>query len=249
VNEPGAVPPAREVPPATRAERRELTRKRTRMLTGAAVALVALIALAGVAIVGLGGGSDDKTAGPATTSTAGPGITITLEAGDLATDSAGPATSFSTSQAQQLLATIRSYVEQAVVKPLRSGEPAGDLSSVFDAGTLARVAGVDRAVMVEEGLPKVTGDIDVVAKPVSFMGLGDQSGNLVLVTASVQFTVDGSIAGVKAPLHVDQRGDLVLAPDASGAWKVTAYRMAVTRSGGGVDTTTSSAPATTKAAT
>ena len=102
--------------------------------------------------------------------------------------------------------------------------------------------------MLEEGLPKVTGDITIVGKPVGFVGLGDQSGNLVLVTASVQFTVDGTISGVKAPLHIEQHGDLVLAPDASGAWKVTAYQMAVTRSGGGIDTTTSSTPTTTKAA-
>jgi hypothetical protein len=207
----------------------------------------ALVGLGAVAALMLGGGSENKTAGPATTNATDPGVTITLEAGDIATDSAGPATSMSPAQVQQVLATLRAYVEGAVVEPLRSGEAAGDLSTVFDAGTLARVTGIDRGVMVEEGLPKVTGAITVTGKPVNFVGLGDQSGNLVLVTASVQFAVDGSIAGIKAPLHIEQHGDLVLAPDGSGAWKVTSYRMAVTRSGGGIDTTTSSTPATTKA--
>lgn len=206
-----------------------------------------MIAAIAVAVLLLGGGSDDTNATKATTSTAGPGVTITLQAGDIATDSAGPATSFSAAQAQQVLATIRTYIDAAVVKPLRSGEPAGDLSAVFDPGTLARVTGIDRGVMVEEGLPKVTGDISVTAKPVDFVGLGDQSGNLVLVTASLQFTADGTIAGIKVPLRIEQHGDLVLAPDASGTWKVTSYRMAVTRSGGGIDTTTTSTPATTKA--
>ncbi len=199
-------------------------------------------------MLAVGGGSSDDNATKTTTSDAGPGVTLTLEAGDIATDSAGPTTSFSPAQAQQVLGTIRTYLDGAVMKPLRSGEPAGDLSTVFDAGTLARVTTVDRGVMLEEGLPKVTGDIAIVGKPVNFVGLGDQSGNLVLVTASVQFTVDGTMSGIKVPLHIEQLGDLVLAPDASGAWKVTAYRMAVTRSGGGIDTTTSSTPATTKAA-
>ena len=209
-------------------------------------ALVVIAAIA-VAVLALGGGGDDSNASRTTSTSAGPGVTITLQAGDIATDSAGPATSFSAAQAQQVLASIRTYVDGAIVKPLRSGEPAGDLSTVFDPGTLARVTGADRGVMVEEGLPKVTGDLTVTAKPVSFVGLGDQSGNLVLVTASVQLTVDGTIAGAKAPLHIDRRGDLVFAPDASGAWKVTSYQMAVTRSGGGIDTTTST-PVTTKAA-
>ena len=206
-----------------------------------------LIAAIVVGVLAAGGGGNDN-ATKTTTSDAGPGVTLTLEAGDIATDSAGPTTAFSPAQAQQVMATIRTYLDGAVIKPLRSGEPAGDLSAVFDAGTLARVTGIDRGVMLEEGLPKVTGDIAIVGKPVNFVGLGDQSGNLVLVTASVQFTVDGTIVGIKAPLHIDQHGDLVLAPDASGAWKVTSYRMAVTRSGGGIDTTTSSTPATTKAA-
>jgi hypothetical protein len=233
----------------TRADRRESQREAARrrriwLAVGGGLVVIAAIAVAALML----GGSNDSNATKATPSTSGPGVTITLQAGDITTDSAGPATSFSAAQAQQALATIRTYVDQAVVKPLRSGEAAGDLSTVFDTGTLARVTGIDRGVMVEEGLPKVTGALTIVAKPVNFVGLGDQSGNLVLVTASVQFTVDGTIAGIKAPLRIEQNGDLVLAPDASGVWKVTSYRMAVTRSGGGIDTTTTSTPATTKAA-
>jgi len=238
-------------PAPSRTSRRETQqavarrRRKIGLAIGGAVVVIAAIA---VAVLALGGKGSDDRAAKTTTSDAGPGITITLEAGDVATDSAGPATSLSPAQAQAVLTTIRTYVDGGVVKPLRSGEAAGDLSGVFDAGTLARVTGADRGVMLEEGLPKVTGDITVTGKPVNFMGLGDQSGNLVLVTASVQFTVDGTIAGTKAPLHIEQHGDLVLAPDGSGVWKVTSYRMAVTRSGGGIDTTTSSTPATTKAA-
>jgi hypothetical protein len=238
-------------PAASRTSRRDsqraVARRRRRIALAVGGAVVLVAAAVGVGLV-VGGGSSDNNAAKTTTSAAGPGVTLTLEAGDLATDSAGPTTSFSPAQAQQVLGTIRAYLDGAVIKPLRSGEPAGDLSAVFDAGTLARVTGVDRGVMLEEGLPKVTGDIAIVGKPVNFVGLGDQSGNLVLVTASVQFTVDGAIADVKAPLHIEQHGDLVLAPDASGAWKVTSYRMTVARSGGGVDTTTTSTPATTKAA-
>src|SRR6478735_10125202 len=235
-------------PGPSRVERRgsqqESARRRRRLAfaIGAAVIVVAAVA---IGVLALGGSNDDTGATKPTSSNAGPGVTFTLEAGDITTDSAGPATSFSAAQAQQVLGTVRTYVDTAVIKPLRSGQPAGDLSAVVDAVPPARATGVDRAVMLEEGLPKVTGDIVVAGKPVSFVGLGDQSGSLVLVTASVQFTVDGAIAGIKAPLHIEHRGDFVLAPDASGTWKVTAYHMAVTRGGGGVDTAAASSPSTT----
>ena len=130
-----------------------------------------------------------------------------------------------------------------MIKPLRTGEPAGDLSTVFDAGTLARVTGVDRGHVrgrAAEGHRRHHRR----GQARDFVGLGDQSGNLVLVTASVAFTVDGRISGVKAPLHIEQQGDLVLAPDGE-TWKATSYRMAVTRSGGG-ERPRPSTPATTK---
>jgi hypothetical protein len=233
----------------SRVDRRESQRDsaRRRRLLGFGIA-GALVLIAGVVIAAValgGGGDDDVTATKPTRSTAGPGVTFTMEVGNITTDSAGPPTTFTAAQAQQVLGTIRTYVDTAVVRPLRSGEPAGDLTPVFDAGTLARATGVDRAVMLDEGLPKVTGDIVVAGNPVSFVGLGDQSGNLVLVTASVDFTVAGTIEGIKSPLHVERRGEFVLSRDASGAWKVMAYHMTVSRGGAGIDTTTSSTPATT----
>jgi hypothetical protein len=42
-----------------------------------------------------------------------------------------------------------------------------------------------------------------------------------------------------------RRADLVLAPDATGAWKVTAYSMVVTREGGGLGTPTTTTSSTT----
>ena len=210
------------------------SRRRNRILitVGAGVLAVAVV----VAVIALSGGDGDD--GKASSPAAGPRTTVDLQVGDISSDSAGPTVAFTPEQAQQVLTTIRTYLDDAALKPLRSGRPAGDLSAVFDPGTLERVVGIDRPIMLQEGLPKVTGDLTLAASPVSFVGLGDQDGKLVLVTAALQLTIDGKIAGSKVPLHIEQLGDLVFAPDATGAWKVTAYKMAVTRSGGGVDVTT-----------
>jgi hypothetical protein len=196
-------------------------------------ALIVIVAVAAVVLTRSGGHRDGggTSLGRQTT-------TIALPAGDITAAGGGGNPSFTSDQADQVLSVIRTYVKQAVVKPMRSGGPAGDLSSVFDAPTLARVTGGDRPVMVQEGLPRITGKLKVASQPIALVALGDQTGKIVLVTAAIDLTADGRVAKVKVPLHVEQQGDLVLAPDATGAWKVTSYNMAVARSGGGIDVTT-----------
>jgi hypothetical protein len=135
------------------------------------------------------------------------------------------------------------YLEIATVEPLRTAQPAGDLSGVFDAAALARANGVDRPTLVDDGLPRVTGDLGVVVEPVASTGLGDQDGNLVAVTASVNVDVTGGTAA-EAPLGIKRFGYCVLVPDPAGVWKVSSYSIVVTRDGGGLDATTSTAETT-----
>jgi hypothetical protein len=150
-------------------------------------------------------------------------------------------------QADAVLKVVTDYVDAASVGPLRTAQPAGDLASIFDAGALARVTGVDRAVMVDEGLPKVTGDLSVTAKPVDVVALADQGGAIVLATASLDLEITGDAHVRAGPLKVARRGDLVLAPDASGAWKITSFSVIVSRTGAGLDPTTTTLAAPTTA--
>jgi hypothetical protein len=235
----------------SRADRREWQRDRARRRTRVVVAVVVGLVLAAgavAAVVTLGGGGDAGVQHQASATTRGDVTTVDLQVGDVASDSAGPTATFTATQAQDLLTVIRTYVESAIVTPLRTGEAPGDLATVFDGATLARVIGPDQAVMTDAGVPKVSGDLTVSAKPVAFVALGDQSGTVVLVSAALDLTVDGRVKGAATPLQITHTGDLVLAPDASGAWKVTSYSMSVSRSGGGIDTTTTGAPGTTKVA-
>ncbi len=164
---------------------------------------------------------------------------VTLPLGDVTADSAGPPVTVSPEQSQQVLDVLGNYVKGATVQPLRSAAPAtADFATVFDAGTLAQATTTDRGVVLDEGLPKVTGSLDVVAQPIALVGLGDQGGNLTLVTAAVVMDVKGKTAVKGAPLHIARKADFVLAPDVTGAWRVTAYSMVVVRSGAGLDTTT-----------
>ena len=172
---------------------------------------------------------------------------MALKLGDVSTDSAGPPAQLTPEQSQAILKVVGDYLTAATVDPLRSAKPAGDLSPLFSAGALARVTGPDRAVMVDEGLPKVTGDLDVTAQPVAVVGLADQGGGIVLATATIDLDIQGVTAAKGGPLRILRKGDLVLSPDGSGAWKVTAFNIAVARSGAGLDAPATTTPTATTA--
>jgi hypothetical protein len=230
----------------TRAGRRERTRGRNRLIVIGAIVAVLIVGGA-VAAIALGGGSSSTSTSGATPTTQAH-TTLTLTAGDVSVAGSGAPVAITPQQTQAVMSVIRDYVQTATIEPLRTGQPAGDLSGVFDSGTLARVDSVDRAVMTDEGLPKVTGNLVVTATPVPLVGLGDQQGNLVLISARLQLTVDGQVTGSRTGLTVQRQGDLVLASNGFGGWKVTSYSMSVNRAGAGVDTpaTTAPAAATTK---
>ncbi len=201
-----------------------------------AVAIIAAV----VAVVAGGGGGSGTSSEPATSAAK---TNVSLRLGNVSADSAGPPAQLAPEQSQAILKVVGDYLEAATVGPLRSAEPAGGLAALFDTGALARVTGADRGVMLDEGLPKVTGDLDIAAQPVGIVALADQSGTIVLATATVDLDIKGVTErkGVE-PLRILRKGDLVLAPDPSGVWKVTAFNIAVARTGAGLDPTTTTAP-------
>jgi hypothetical protein len=204
-----------------------------------ALATIALALVVGLGLASCSGGGDDDRATPSTT-TAPRTTEIDIPLGEVSADSAGPPVTVTPEQSQRVIDALTTYVKGAIVQPLRSGQPAtADLSSVFDPGTLASATTTDRGVMLDEGLPKVTGDLQVKAYPVALVGLGDQAGKLTLVTAAFLVDVAGATATKGAPLHIVHRGDLVLQTDPFGVWKITAYNLGVLREGADLTATTS----------
>ena len=233
-----------------RSDRSSARRRRARRRALLAVVAVLVVALgAGLALSSCSGGGDDKAA---TTTTATPAaktnVDITL--GDVSADSAGAPVTIAADQSQHVLDALTTYLKGATVQPLRTAKAAtADFGAVFDANTLASATTTDRGILLDEGLPKVTGDLTVTAEPVNMVGLGDQSGNLTLITAALVTDTTGVTKVKGAPLHIVRRADFTLQPDSSGAWKITAYDVAVARDGADLlPTTTSGAAPTTGAA-
>jgi hypothetical protein len=215
-----------------------------RRMTVGVVALVSAFALASCS----GGGDDSKSASP-TSTTAAAKTSVDISLGGVTSDSAGAPVTIAADQSQKVLDAVTTYVKGATVQPLRTGKPAtADFGAIFDATTLASATTTDRGVLLDEGLPQVTGDLKAVALPVALVGLGDQSGALTLITASLAVDVTGATKVEDAPLHIVRRADFVLQPDATGAWKITSYNVVVARDGAGLSPTTTSAPAPTTGA-
>jgi hypothetical protein len=210
----------------------------------AGIAAAAVVVAGALAVTGIVGGSDNRSSTSSRVSASNASATtVDLSIGDVAADSAGAPATVSADDAKAVLAQLDEYVRNATVNPLRSGAPSSaDLASVFDANTLTTATTTDRGVVFDEGLAKVTGRLAVTTTPISLLGLGDQTGKVTLVTASMVLDVKGA-TGSKDPLHILRKADFTFAPDATGAWKVTAYDIVVTRDGGGL-----AAPTTTQAA-
>jgi hypothetical protein len=223
-------------------------RRRTRRRAVVAVVAVLVVGLgAGLALASCSGGGDDAAR---TATTAAPKTTVDIRLGDVTAESAGAPVSVASDQSQHVLDALTTYVKGATVQPLRTGKPAtADFGAIFDANTLASATTTDRGVLLDEGLPAVTGDLTVTAQPVALVGLGDPSGNLTLITAALVFDATGPTKAKGAPLHVVRKADFTLQPDPTGAWKISAYDVVVTRDGANLSsTTTSGAAATTGAA-
>lgn len=241
---PDPVPDSNSTPPlVSRTDRRARTKRRHGTLVVIAGIAALTLAVGGVLLLVRGSG-DGATTKAAPSPTRPHGTTVDLKLGDVSADHAGPPVTVTAEQSRAVLDLFSAYVQDVTVNPLRSGAPAtADLGAVFDAATLATATTVDRGVLFDENLPKVTGSLVVAASPISVLGLGDQGGRLALVTASTVFDVTGQTAA-KTPLHIQRKVDFTIAPDATGAWKVTAYDVVVTRAGGGVTGPTTSTQAT-----
>lgn len=233
-----------EAGPTTRSHAR---RRRARRRLVVVVAVVVVVVLgAGLALTSCSGGGGSDASKSTTTA---PKTTVDVSLGSVTSDSAGAPVTVAADQSQHVLDAITTYVKGAIVQPLRTGKPAtADFGAVFDAGTLTSATTTDRGVLFDEGLPPVTGDLTVKSQPIGLVGLGDQSGALTLITAQLALDASGTTKVKGAPLHVVHTADFVLQPDASGAWKITAYNAAVTRDGAGLSPTTTSTAPTTGAA-
>ena len=126
-----------------------------------------------------------------------------------------------------VLQTLNRYLEAAVLTPLRTGGPAGDLAPLFTPLSVAQVTtvGNNRAAFIDEGLAPAT-DLRKDAAVARLTALAGADGAMSVITADLDLRLSGLIDG--APLFVERAGELVLVPE-GGTWRIDAWDLKVTR--------------------
>ena len=126
-----------------------------------------------------------------------------------------------------VLDTLNRYLEAAVLRPLRSGGPAGDLTPLFTRPAVDRVmtVGADRFAFIDENLPPVS-DVRAESAVAGLNALAGPDGTVSVVTAGLDLRLIGHIDG--ALVRVTRTGELVLMPE-GGTWRIDAYDIEVTR--------------------
>ncbi len=160
---------------------------------------------------------------------------MTLTAGATKVEAPILFTKFPDGVADAVMGAVTKYVDDGIVTALRKGHADdADLAGVVDAGVTAQLAGADRGVLFDEGLPAATGKLTVTGAPVDETALVGADGRAVIVVAGIQLDVTATTK--RGPVHITRTGDLQFAPDATGAWKLTGYDLTVNREGKGVPT-------------
>ncbi len=196
---------------------------------------VGLLVLAALVFF-LQGGSDDN-AGPSKKSVS---ANLQLTLGGVQNANAGTPATLGDDAAGQIMTAVGQYVDRGLIEPVKTGQPAKNVSDLFDSGTQAAIQGPDKDVLFETGQPKRTGNFIPAADPVLINALSDNGGQFVLATASFGYRADVAVQG--GTLNTVRSIALTFTPE-NGAWKITGYDVTVTRQGAQVE----GAPTTTAA--
>jgi hypothetical protein len=205
-----------------------------RRLGGLVAALACLAMVAGACSKGGAKGA----AGRATTTTEVPvPIVFTATSFDIAA-AADPIPGGREGAQTGIEATLNRWLDEAILRPLRSGQPAGDIGSFFTTPARERIASTpDRAAFVDEGIPPVSGVRPGVAT-LALVALADPDGNIPLVSVHFELTLGGTLEGT--PFGVEHTGDLYMLPDGD-AWRIDGYDVKSSRATAGGTTTTTAA--------
>ena len=152
-----------------------------------------------------------------------PGFALALTATDVQPVKP-PAPPFPDDVKAAVMATLNSYLSTAVVQPLRTGRPPRGVEALFTAAAGPRLAGPDRAALVEEGAE--SGNVRKDKADVKLTALTGPGGEVVLVTAQLDIAL--LVASRTGRLGVARAGEVVLVPEAN-AWRIDSYDLRTQR--------------------
>ena len=131
-------------------------------------------------------------------------------------------------QAAAIKKTLDGWLASAVVAPLHTGQPAPDLTTLFTASALERLADpATRATLVDEGLPPATTSIAAEVANVLLSTVAGPDEILAVVGARIDVKVHA--VGPTLVVDVVHQGELVLAPQDDGTWRIESFALHTAR--------------------
>ena len=192
--------------------------------------LLALLALVALLAAGCSKDDDDNAGSgakkaPTTTAAASGPPTLQFTVTETNTNGTkGP----DDAQLASIKKTLDGWLASAVVAPLHSGQPAPDLSPLFTPAAFERLADpAVRATLVDEGMPPATTAITAEFANTSLSTVAGADEVLAVVAARI----DVKVRAVGPTLDVDivHQGELALAPEADGSWKIESFTLHTAR--------------------
>ena len=118
--------------------------------------------------------------------------------------------------------TLDTWLATAVVGPLFTGQPAGDLAPAFTPAALERIAAdpAARSTLVAEGLPPATTSITKERATAALSSVAGPDGVVAVVAASLDILLRAT--GPTMDVDVNHYGDVVLVQEADG-WKIDSF--------------------------
>lgn len=126
-----------------------------------------------------------------------------------------------------VMGALDRWVAAAVVGPLHSGQPAGDLSGVFTAPALERLADpAVRATLVDEGMPPASTSVTATTATAALASVAGPDEVVALVAAQIDLKLTAT--GPDMAVDIGHNGELVLVPEGDG-WKIESFLLHTTR--------------------
>jgi hypothetical protein len=160
-----------------------------------------------------------KTTAASTTSTA-PGAAPTVKFNIIGLEDNGTKAPDDATKAA-VLGTVEQWADQAVVAPLHTGQPAGDLTALFTPAAAAKFADpATRAAFVDEGLPAALTSLSVDKADATLSSVAGSDEVLGVIGVRVDLRLHA--VGPELDVDVVHWGELILAPVDNG-WKIDGF--------------------------
>jgi hypothetical protein len=191
------------------------------------LALVAALALTACS------GDDDATSAPSTTlaqatttTTTVPDVGLTVTRAELVSDSAVRGDLTDPLRAE-VARVVEEFLDATSLTPLLTGSTAPGIDRLVTPEVGSQIGGADRALMIDDGLPRPR-RVEVVRADVGLTGLGGAVEPVQLVVARFRLELRGEGADGSVVADVARSGELTLVPG-DGGWRIADYEVTVTR--------------------